>query len=469
MHSASPPTPSHRRFHPAGSLWPWLLLAAVTLTGLVATVVWAPVAVTVVFLLTMGAVALGMIRLIASVGHGTPLAASASDVPDQFWTDWLDGWYWQTDAQGVLVVFKPSAGAPASHWQAAAELTARRPAMWDLLDGMPSEQLRQQMQAQGLVNVPQLSWPLVSIVPDGTPAESVSSRCVGVPRRDGQGRCLGHHGVWQVHWAERMAADQPEAPVVGADRSSVDEATEAAQASLRYALSHDLRAPIRVVDGFARILKEDYAGSLDRMGKDHVERILAAAQRMNGMIDAVLDQASLSKAPLQLAPVDLTAMARDIANELVTCRAPRADGASLPDVQVDIAPGMNSTADEALVRRLFENLIGNALKYSQKVACPQLTVGVVPATNPVVYFVKDNGAGFDMKHADKLFGLFQRLHSAREFPGSGVGLASVNNIVRRHGGRVWAESVPGEGACFYFTLAPFSGQVATTSTQGTQT
>ncbi len=463
MHSAPHPTPSHRRFQPVASLWPWLLLASVTLTGLLATVVWAPMAVTVVFLLTMGAVALGMIRLIAVAGPGTAPSAStmATGVPDQFWTDWLDGWYWQTDAQGVVVVFKPPAGAPATHWHLAAELTAGRRVLWELVDGMPKEQLRQQLLAQGGVEVPELPWPFESVWSQGRRAEAVSSRCVGVPRRDAQGQCLGHHGVWQVLEPAPVARVEPET-------AAVDEATEAAQASLRYALSHDLRAPIRVVDGFARILKEDYASSLDRMGRDHVERILSAAQRMNGMIDAVLDQASLSKAPLQLAPVDFSALAQDIANELVTCRAPRADGTPLPDVRVEIAPGMQGSADEALVRRLFENLIGNALKYSQKVASPQLTVGVVPATNPVVYFVKDNGAGFDMKHADKLFGLFQRLHSAREFPGTGVGLASVNNIVRRHGGQVWAESAPGEGACFYFTLNPFSGQVVTASAQSTK-
>jgi light-regulated signal transduction histidine kinase (bacteriophytochrome) len=234
-----------------------------------------------------------------------------------------------------------------------------------------------------------------------------------------------------------------------------DEVAEAAQEALRYALSHDLRAPLRVIDGFARILKEDHAAALDKLGRDHVERILAAAQRMNGMIDAVLDQAHLSQAPLQRADVDLSALARDVAGELIACRPPLADGSLPPDVRLEVAEGMCSPADAMLVRRVFENLIGNAIKYSQKVAAPHITIGAVPHTDPEVYFVRDNGAGFDMKHADKLFGLFQRLHSTREFPGSGVGLASVNNIIRRHGGRVWAEAAPGEGACFYFSLAPF--------------
>ena len=114
------------------------------------------------------------------------------------------------------------------------------------------------------------------------------------------------------------------------------------------------------------------------------------------------------------------------------------------DLQID--------ADPLLVRRVLENLIGNAFKYSAKVAQPRVEFGAMPATNPAVFYVRDNGAGFDMQHADKLFGMFQRLHSAKEFPGTGVGLAGVQNIVRRHGGRVWAEARPGDGACFYFTL-----------------
>ena len=118
----------------------------------------------------------------------------------------------------------------------------------------------------------------------------------------------------------------------------------------------------------------------------------------------------------------------------------------------DIAEGLAVDADPILVRRVLENLLSNAMKYSAKVDAPVIEVGVMPATNPAVFYVRDNGAGFDMQRADKLFGLFQRMHSAKEFPGTGVGLAGVHNIIRRHGGQVWAEASPGKGACFYFTL-----------------
>ncbi|MGE5450843.1 MAG: sensor histidine kinase [Acidobacteriota bacterium] len=222
--------------------------------------------------------------------------------------------------------------------------------------------------------------------------------------------------------------------------------TEADQEVLRYALSHDLRAPLRVVDGFTRIVKEDYSKVLDRMGVDHLDRVLAAAARMNGMIDAILAQAQLAGAPLARDRIDLTALARDIATELGSM--PGACAAA----HFEIAEGMTVEADTVLVRRVLENLISNALKYSAKVAQPLIEIGVMPATNPAVFYVRDNGAGFDMQRADKLFGLFQRMHSAKDFPGTGVGLAGVHNIIRRHGGQVWAEASPGKGACFYFTL-----------------
>ena len=221
---------------------------------------------------------------------------------------------------------------------------------------------------------------------------------------------------------------------------------ESDQEVLRYALSHDLRAPLRVVDGFTRIVKEDYAKVLDRMGVDHLDRVLAATARMNGMIDAILAQAQLAGAPLARERIDLTALCGDISSEM----------ASLPGVaqvpRFDIAEGLTVDADPILVRRVLENLLSNAMKYSAKVEAPVIEVGVMPSTNPAVFYVRDNGAGFDMQRADKLFGLFQRMHSAKDFPGTGVGLAGVHNIIRRHGGQVWAEASPGKGACFYFTL-----------------
>lgn len=225
-----------------------------------------------------------------------------------------------------------------------------------------------------------------------------------------------------------------------------DLAREAEQEALRYALSHDLRAPLRVIDGFTRIVQEDYGRHLDKLGQDHLERVLAASARMNGMIDAVLAQAQLATEPLGRQDIDLSALVRDVAEEQSVGRA------MASSVEWVIQPGLCAQADITLLRRVVENLVGNALKYSAKVPSPRIEFGCMPATNPPVYFVRDNGAGFDMQHADKLFGMFQRLHSAKDFEGNGVGLAGVRHIIRRHGGRVWAEAQIGQGACFYFTL-----------------
>lgn len=240
-------------------------------------------------------------------------------------------------------------------------------------------------------------------------------------------------------------AAQAQAPALG-DVAEADPAREAEQEALRYALSHDLRAPLRVIDGFTRIVQEDYGRHLDKLGQDHLERVLAASSRMNGMIDAILAQAQLATEPLGRQDIDLSALVQDVAEEQsVVCT-------SGPSVEWVIQPGLWAQADTTLLRRVVENLVSNALKYSAKVACPRIEFGCMPATNPPVYFVRDNGAGFDMQHADKLFGMFQRLHSAKDFEGTGVGLAGVRHIIRRHGGRIWAEAQLGQGACFYFTL-----------------
>ncbi len=225
-----------------------------------------------------------------------------------------------------------------------------------------------------------------------------------------------------------------------------DLAREAEQEALRYALSHDLRAPLRVIDGFTRIVQEDYGRHLDKLGQDHLERVLAASARMSGMIDAILAQAQLATEPLGRQDIDLSALVKDVADEQTVVRPMAAS------VEWVIQPHLCAQADTTLLRRVVENLVGNALKYSAKVASPRIEFGCMPATNPPVYFVRDNGAGFDMQHADKLFGMFQRLHSAKDFEGTGVGLAGVRQIIRRHGGRVWAEAQLGQGACFYFTL-----------------
>jgi signal transduction histidine kinase len=210
-------------------------------------------------------------------------------------------------------------------------------------------------------------------------------------------------------------------------------------------LSHDLRAPIRVVEGFTRIVKEDYGAQLDRVGNDHLDRVLGAAARMNLMIDALLTMARLSAQPLARQPVDLSQLAFYVVDDLR-----RAGGAR--SVEVEIEPGLSASGDPTLLRLVLENLLGNAWKYTSRTEGAHIFVRAAAHEGHPAFAISDNGAGFDMRSADRLFGLFQRLHSANDFPGHGVGLASVRRIVRRHGGDIWAEGRPGHGATFTFTL-----------------
>jgi len=202
---------------------------------------------------------------------------------------------------------------------------------------------------------------------------------------------------------------------------------------------------VRVVDGFARILKEDYSKQLDRIGNDHLDRILSAAARMNAMIDAMLSLAQLSTRPLARQPVNLSQLAAYILEDLRRGQPER-------EVAVLIEPDLQVTGDPTLLRLVLENLLSNAWKYTGKTSSPRIELCAAQADGQRVFEVRDNGAGFDMRSSDRLFGLFQRLHSANDFPGTGVGLASVQRIVRRHGGDIWAQSSPGQGARFCFTI-----------------
>jgi len=223
------------------------------------------------------------------------------------------------------------------------------------------------------------------------------------------------------------------------------QALAAEHAAFSYTISHDLRAPIRVVEGFGRILKEDYGAALDRVGRDHLDRVMGAAARMNHMIDALLSLSRLSTQPLARQPVNLSQLAGWVVDELRRAAPERT-------VAVHIAPDLRTQGDPTLLRMALENLLGNAWKYSAKAAAAEIHFELVQQAGRPVYCIRDNGAGFDMRFADRLFGVFQRLHSSSDFPGTGIGLASVRRIVRRHGGEVWAESEVGQGAKFYFTL-----------------
>ena len=212
-----------------------------------------------------------------------------------------------------------------------------------------------------------------------------------------------------------------------------------------YSVSHDLRAPLRSIDGFSQVLLEDYAAQLDEAGRESLHRVRAASQRMGTLIDDLLKLARVTRAEMRTEDVDLSGMARDIASELQRAAPER-------QVEFAIAAGLKARGDARLLRVALDNLLRNSWKYTAKQPGPRVEFGSVEANGGQAFMVRDNGAGFDMKYADKLFGVFQRLHSAAEFEGTGVGLATVRRIINRHGGRIWAEGAVDQGATFYFTL-----------------
>ena len=229
------------------------------------------------------------------------------------------------------------------------------------------------------------------------------------------------------------------------------EANEELQA-FAYSVSHDLRAPLRSVDGFGRILLRDYPGKvLDQRGIGYIERMSAATVRMGHLIEDLLNLSQVSRTVLKKVRIDLSIIAEEVTANLASHDQRRV-------VRMEIQEGVQAYADPRLIRIVLENLLGNAWKFSGKTAEPKIKFGCFSSPE-VTYFVRDNGAGFDMTHVDQLFAPFQRLHTIREFEGTGIGLAIVQRIIRRHGGRVWAEGKPGSGAAFFFTLEDGRGSV----------
>jgi PAS domain S-box-containing protein len=260
-----------------------------------------------------------------------------------------------------------------------------------------------------------------------------------LPVRDGEGRitrwfgtCTNIDGVKHTEEVLRRAST----------------ATDAANLELEafsYSVAHDLRAPLRSIDGFSLALLEDNSDQLDARGKSNLARVRAAAQRMARLIDELLSLSRVSRGPLRTAQVDLTEMVRTIGDRLREANPAR-------DVELVVAEGLLVEGDPDLLATAIENLLANAWKFTSQEPKAHLEVGVTSKDGESAYFVRDDGVGFDMAHAGKLFGAFQRLHAAAEFPGTGIGLATVQRIVRRHGGRIWADGEVGRGATFFFTL-----------------
>lgn len=219
-----------------------------------------------------------------------------------------------------------------------------------------------------------------------------------------------------------------------------------------YSVSHDLRAPLRAIDGFAQALFEDYTSELDQTGKDYVRRIRNASQRMALLIDDMLKLSRVTRHELATESIDLSEIAKAITAEISAATPER-------EVSVSIEQDMTDTADPQLVKIALTNLFENAFKFTSKKEIASIQFGYKDENGGRVYFIKDNGAGFDMKFSSKLFGAFQRLHKAEEYPGTGIGLATVQRIISKHGGRVWADSIPNVGTTFFFTLHHFANGV----------
>jgi two-component system sensor kinase len=233
--------------------------------------------------------------------------------------------------------------------------------------------------------------------------------------------------------------------VTGRDMTELRQRTEELE-GFTYSVSHDMRAPVRAIDGFTRILIEEYAPQLDEEGRRLLDIVRQNTEKMGQLIDGLLALSRLGRERLIFSDIDMTELAKMAFEEQ------KAAGGKQRDIafKLDALPG--AYGDKRLITQVFQNLLANAIKFSRNEAAASIDVGYHPGAGEDIYFVRDNGVGFDMNHAQKLFGTFQRLHAANEFEGSGIGLATVQRIIDRHGGRVWAEAEPNKGATFYFSL-----------------
>ncbi len=227
------------------------------------------------------------------------------------------------------------------------------------------------------------------------------------------------------------------------ERTAELEATNRELEAFSYSVSHDLRAPLRTIDGFSLALQEDYTDAVDAAGRDYISRVRAGVQRMGQLIDALLQLSRITRSDVTREPLDMARLAESVAQALREQNVDR-------DIRFNITPGPDANADPKLVQVALENLLGNAVKFTARQPIAEVSFGWDAAQS--AWRVSDNGAGFDMYYASKLFNAFNRLHGDKDFKGSGIGLATVARVVRRHGGRIWADSIVDHGATFWFTL-----------------
>jgi light-regulated signal transduction histidine kinase (bacteriophytochrome) len=300
----------------------------------------------------------------------------------------------------------------------------------DIALGKPTTELKS---ARGEGRFEDDSW---RIRKDGS---SFWANVVVTPLRDDAGRLRGFVKITRDVTEKRKAEQE----IV--QRSLELEAANKELEAFSYSVSHDLRAPLRGIDGFSQALQEDYQQQLDSTGKDYLQRICTATKRMGELIDDLLNLARVARAEIYRERIDLSKLADEVAREFQSQEPGRS-------VALNIAAGLEAEGDSRLLRVALQNLIGNAWKFTSKREKAQIEFGAQGVNGGKAYFVRDNGAGFEQSYASRLFGAFQRLHAASEFPGTGIGLATVQRIIRRHGGTVWAEGTVNQGATVYFTL-----------------
>ncbi len=274
----------------------------------------------------------------------------------------------------------------------------------------------------------------------------------GEATRDSDGKVIRLHGTVQDITERKRAEEEIHRLNADLERKVVERTAELEAANkeleaFSYSVSHDLRAPLRSIDGFSQALLEDYADRLDEPGRQHIGRVRAATGRMAELIDDMLQLSRVTRAEMHREPVDLSALADSVIADLRRTEPGR-------QVEVTIPPGLTAEGDAKLLRIALVNLLANAWKFTGRQADARIKLGTQDGDDGRAFYVRDNGVGFDMAYAGKLFGAFQRLHAMSEFPGTGIGLATVQRIVNRHGGRIWAEAAVNQGATFYFALPP---------------
>jgi signal transduction histidine kinase len=266
---------------------------------------------------------------------------------------------------------------------------------------------------------------------------------------------LIEHALLYARLAEAHESERRERRLVQQRTAELTAANRDLEA-FSYSVSHDLRAPLRSVDGFARALEEDFGDRLDREARRLLGIILQSVRQMDQLIEDLLVFARLGRQALALGPVPLDALVHRTMDEVRLAAPGRR-------IEFTVGPLGTAAADPVLLKQALANLLGNAVKFTRRRDAAMIEVG---RRDDDVYYVRDNGAGFDMRHAEKIFGVFQRLHRADDYEGTGVGLAIVHRIIERHGGRIWAESAPGDGATFFFTLRPGAPAAAVPEPRG---